>query len=234
LRAAAKAGTEIGLRAKDIMARGELVPDDLVVAIVSARMDEPDARNGFILDGFPRTVPQAQALDRLLKAKGLDLDAVIELKVDEGILLERIERRIVETRARGEALRRDDDPDVLRRRLVAYREQTAPLVAYYRRRSVLRQVDGMAPVEEVARGVEQVLQEVRAGKARAAPARGGATVEKRARKPQARSRGKDGAARKGGPKKFGTKRARPRAQPRRSSAARRRKPVKGRRLTKGG
>ena len=98
------------------MARGELVPDDLVVAIISARIDQPDARNGFILDGFPRTVPQAHALDRMLKEKGLKLDAVIELKVDEEILLSRIKKRVAEAKARGAALRPDDDPDVLARR----------------------------------------------------------------------------------------------------------------------
>src|SRR5919198_127535 len=124
LRAAGEAGTPVGLRAKEMMARGELVPDDVVVAIVSERIDEPDASNGFILDGFPRTVPQAHALDRMLKEKGTQLDAVIELKVDEGILLDRIEKRIAETKARGEALRPDDDPEVLKRRLVAYRGQT--------------------------------------------------------------------------------------------------------------
>ena len=108
LRAAVDAGTPVGLRAKEVMARGELVPDDLVVAIVADRIDEPDARKGFILDGFPRTVPQAHALDRMLREKGLELDAVIELKVDEDVLLKRIEKRIAETRARGEhaALRR--------------------------------------------------------------------------------------------------------------------------------
>src|SRR5260370_40957284 len=103
LRAAVNAGTPVGLRAKDIMARGELVPDDIVVAIVSDRIDQPDARNGFILDGFPRTVPQAHALDRMLKEKGTKLDAVIELKGDEGILLDRIEKRIAETKRRCQA-----------------------------------------------------------------------------------------------------------------------------------
>src|SRR6202011_2793351 len=102
--AAVKAGTSIGLRAKDAMARGELVPDDLVVAIISARIDQPDARNGFILDGYPRTVPQAHALDQMLKEKGLKLDAVIELKVDEGSLLDRIEKRIAQARAQGGSL----------------------------------------------------------------------------------------------------------------------------------
>src|SRR5881392_4243933 len=157
LRAAVEAGTSIGMRAKEMMARGELVPDDVVVAIVSERIDEPDARKGFILDGFPRTVPQAHALDRMLKEKGLKLDAVIELKVDEGALLKRIERRISETKARGEALRSDDHPDVLRRRLLAYRDQTAPLATYYQLQSVLRSVDGMAPIADVSRAIERLL-----------------------------------------------------------------------------
>jgi adenylate kinase len=157
LRAAVNAGTAVGLRAKDIMARGELVPDEIVVAIVSDRIDEPDAHKGFILDGFPRTVPQAHALDRMLKEKGLGLDAVIELKVDEGMLLDRIEKRIAEMKARGEPLRPDDNPDVLRRRLLAYRDQTAPLVAYYQLQSVLRSIDGMAPVPEVAGAIDRVL-----------------------------------------------------------------------------
>jgi adenylate kinase len=157
LRAAVRAETAVGLRAKDIMARGELVPDEIVVAIVSDRIDEPDARKGFILDGFPRTVPQAHALDRMLKEKGLALDAVIELKVDEAMLLERIEKRITEMKARGEPLRPDDNPEVLRRRLLAYRDQTAPLIAYYQLQSVLRSVDGMAPIPEVADAIDRVL-----------------------------------------------------------------------------
>jgi adenylate kinase len=109
-------------------------------------------------------VPQAHALDRMLKEKGLKLDAVIELKVDEDILLERIEKRIAETKARGEMLRPDDHPDVLRRRLLAYRDQTAPLVTYYRLQSVLRQLDGMAAVAEVARAIDDALEQARAGK----------------------------------------------------------------------
>src|SRR6516162_4630332 len=159
LRAAAKAGTAVGMQAKDIMARGELVPDDLVVDIVSARIDEPDASKGFILDGFPRTVPQAHALDRILREKGLKLDAVIELKVDESILLQRIEKRIAETKANGGTLRPDDDPGVLRRRIAAYRDQTAPLVTYYRLQSVLRAVDGMAPAPDVASAIDAVLSQ---------------------------------------------------------------------------
>jgi adenylate kinase len=157
LRAAAKAGTPIGLRAGEIMARGELVPDDVVVAIVADRIAQPDAHNGFILDGFPRTVPQAHALDRMLKEKGLELDAVIELKVDEGILLERIEKRIAEMKARGETVRDDDNADALHRRLVTYRGLTAPLTAYYQLQSTLRSVDGMASISEVSSAIDRAL-----------------------------------------------------------------------------
>jgi adenylate kinase len=157
LRAAVAAGSAIGLRAKDIMARGELVPDDVVVAIVADRIDQPDAKKGFILDGFPRTVPQAVALDRMLSAKGLKLDGVIELKVDAGILHKRIANRVAEATARGMALRPDDNPDVLRTRIDAYREQTAPLVDYYRWEGVLKSVNGMAPIDEVAAALDRLL-----------------------------------------------------------------------------
>jgi adenylate kinase len=157
LRAAVKAGTALGRQVEHIMARGALCPDDVVVAIVEDRIALPDARKGFILDGFPRTVAQAEALDRMLATHGLALDGVIELKVNEDALLRRIESRIAEMKARGEARRPDDDPDVLHRRLAAYREQTAPLTAYYRRHGVLHSVDGMAPIAEVARHVEAAL-----------------------------------------------------------------------------
>jgi adenylate kinase len=157
LRAAVKAGTMVGLRAKDIMARGELVPDDVVVAIVADRIAEPDARNGFILDGFPRTVPQAVALDKMLKEKGLKLDGVIELKVDGGILQSRIESRIRDAAARGEPLRADDDPAVLKRRIDAYKDQTAPLVDYYRLEGTLKSVDGMQPIDTVAAAIHRAL-----------------------------------------------------------------------------
>ena len=157
LRAAVAAGSPIGLRAKDIMARGELVPDDVVVAIVADRVDQPDARKGFILDGFPRTVPQAVALDRMLSAKGLKLDAVIELKVDATILHKRIANRVAEATVRGEALRPDDKPEILRTRIEAYREQTAPLVDYYRLQGTLKAVDGMAPIAEVAGAIDRAL-----------------------------------------------------------------------------
>jgi len=157
LRAAVKAGSPVGRKAKELMDRGELVPDDVVVAIVADRIDQPDARNGFILDGFPRTVPQAEALDRMLAEKGLRLDAVIELKVDEGILASRVEKRVAEMRARGETARSDDNPDALKQRLAAYRVQTAPLTAYYAGKSTLRTVDGMAPIPEVAAAIEAAL-----------------------------------------------------------------------------
>src|SRR5262249_28261491 len=132
LRAAVAAGTPIGVKARDIMARGELVPDDVVVGIVSDRIDQPDARRGFILDGFPRTVPQAVALEKMLRSKGLKLDGVIEIKVDEDILIRRIETRVFEMRNMGMPIRPDDTPEVLRQRLQAYRAQTAPLVAHYK------------------------------------------------------------------------------------------------------
>jgi adenylate kinase len=158
LRAAVKAGTPVGRKAKDIMDRGELVPDDVVVAIVSDRIDEPDAARGFILDGFPRTVAQAEALERMLREKGLELDGVVELQVDEAMLIRRIESRIAETLARGEPLRKDDDPDVLKTRLEAYRRQTAPLIDYYRGKGVLRPVDGMAPIDEVTAAIDWIFR----------------------------------------------------------------------------
>jgi adenylate kinase len=170
LRAAVKAETPVGLKAKDVMARGELVPDDVVVEIVADRIGEPDARNGFILDGFPRTVPQAEALDRMLEQRGLGLDAVIELRVDEGILLKRIENRVAKMTARGEPLRADDNPESLKKRLDAYRAQTAPLIGYYARKGVLKTIDGMATIEEVSAAVRAVLEQPPDGAA-AAPSR---------------------------------------------------------------
>jgi adenylate kinase len=165
LRAAVAAGTLIGQRAKDIMARGELVPDDVVVAIVADRIDQPDAKKGFILDGFPRTVPQAVALDRMLSAKGVKLDGVIELNVDTNILHKRIANRVAESKARGEALRPDDNPEVLRTRIETYRAQTAPLVDYYRSQGALRTVNGTAPIAEVAAAIDRVLDPAPARKA---------------------------------------------------------------------
>lgn len=185
LRAAVAAGTPTGLRAKSIMDRGELVPDDVVVAIIAERIDQPDARRGFVLDGFPRTVPQAEALERLLAERGLKLDAVIELKVDEGILLRRIEKRVAEMVARGEKVRADDNPEVLKGRLAAYRAQTARLVGHYAGKGMLKSVDGMAPIDEVAGAIDRHLT----------PAAGGQMGKPRRRKPRA-AKAPKGAARK--------------------------------------
>lgn len=157
LRAAVAAETEIGLKAKDIMSNGGLVPDDVVIGIISDRIDQPDAANGFILDGFPRTVPQAEALDRLLKSKGLSLDGVIELRVNEGALLQRVEARVAEMTARGEAVRADDTPEVLSKRLQSYRELTEPLVHYYAERRRLATIDGMMAIDEVTGEIDRVL-----------------------------------------------------------------------------
>ncbi len=180
LRAAVAAGTPIGLKAKDIMARGELVPDPVVIAIIADRIKEPDAAKGFILDGFPRTVAQAEALERLLAQRGLKLDAVVEIKVDEGILINRIENRIAQMQARGEQVRADDKPDVLKQRLVAYRGQTAPLIDYYKGKGRLRTVDGMPPIGEVSDDISRVLTKKTPSEAKASPRR--KAVRKSARK----------------------------------------------------
>ena len=158
LRAAVKAETPVGLKAKDIMARGELVSDEIVIGIIDDRLKESDVQNGFILDGFPRTVAQAEALDRLLAAKGIKLDAVVELKVDEGILLQRIETRITEMTARGEAIRADDNPESLKKRLDAYRVQTAPLSAYYAKNGTLQEIDGMVSIDAVTAAIDTKLK----------------------------------------------------------------------------
>ncbi|GAB1716428.1 MAG: Adenylate kinase [Nitrobacter sp.] len=158
LRAAVAAGTPVGLKAKDIMASGGLVPDDVVIGIISDRLDQPDAKNGFILDGFPRTVPQAEALDRLLDSKKLNLDAAIELRVDEHALLQRVESRVAEMKARGEQVRSDDTPEVLSKRLASYRALTEPLIRYYSERGKLLTVDGMMAVEDVTRDIRRVLR----------------------------------------------------------------------------
>jgi adenylate kinase len=158
LRAAVKAGTPVGTKVKDIMDRGDLCPDELVVAIVGDRIEQPDAANGFILDGFPRTVAQAEALERLLAEKHMELDGVVELKVDESALLRRIENRVAEMTARGEPLRQDDNPEVLKTRLEAYRRQTAPLAQYYQDKGMLRAVDGMAPIDDVTAAIDRIFQ----------------------------------------------------------------------------
>ncbi|MEW5424478.1 adenylate kinase [Amorphus sp. 3PC139-8] len=154
LRAAVKAETPIGLEAKAIMDRGELVPDSVVVEIVSERLDEPDCAKGFILDGFPRTVPQAEALEALLETKSLQLDAVVELVVDEDALLDRVKKRVAES---GENVRSDDNAEALKKRLDVYRQQTAPLAEFYRQKGLLKQINGMAPIDEVATEIDGVL-----------------------------------------------------------------------------
>jgi adenylate kinase len=166
LRAAVAAGTPVGLQAKSLIDRGEFVPDEMVVAIIADRIDQPDAKAGFILDGFPRTVRQAEALDHLLAERGLKLDAVIELKVDDSILLDRIEKRVADMRARGEALRNDDNAEVLKCRLAAYHAQTEPLAYYYASKGMHRVVDGMAPIDVVTLAIDRILDEplVRAAK----------------------------------------------------------------------
>jgi adenylate kinase len=157
LRAAVAAQTPVGMRAKDVMAGGGLVPDDIVIGIISDRLDQPDAAKGFILDGFPRTVPQAEALDELLKKKHMKLDAVIELRVNESALLQRVETRAAETRARGEEVRIDDTPEVLTKRLASYRSLTEPLIHYYSERRKLLTVDGMMTIEHVTREINRIL-----------------------------------------------------------------------------
>jgi adenylate kinase len=157
LRAAVAAQTPIGLEAKHIMEAGHLVPDEIVVGIISDRIDEPDAVNGFILDGFPRTVRQAEELDELLKQKRMTLDAVVELKVNESALLARVENRAAESRARGEEVRADDTPEVLTRRLANYRGQTE---------RKLMTVDGMMPIEEVTGEIQRILSAIGAAGAK--------------------------------------------------------------------
>ena len=162
LRAAVAAETPVGLKARDVMASGGLVPDDIVIGIISDRLDQPDMKNGFILDGFPRTVPQAAALDELLKKKRMKLDAVVELRVNESALLSRVETRVAEMRARGEEVQIDDTPEVLSKRLASYRSLTEPLIHYYSDRQKLLTVDGMMTIEEVTREINRILAAVKA------------------------------------------------------------------------
>lgn len=195
LRAAVAAGTPVGLKAKEIMASGGLVPDDVVVGIISDRIDQPDAKNGFILDGFPRTVPQAEALDDLLRHKHLKLDAVIELRVNESALLSRVETRVAQMLERGEEVRVDDTPEVLTKRLASYRSQTEPLIHYYSERRKLSTIDGMMAIDEVTRAIHRQLLALGAvepkthGKshdrspAKAGPAKKARAAKKAAKKP---------------------------------------------------
>jgi len=225
LRAAVAAGTPVGLKAKDIMARGELVPDAVVVSIVSDRIDQPDAKNGFILDGFPRTVPQAEALDKMLAEKGMRLDAVVELKVDPEILIRRIENRVAEMIARGEAVRADDNPEVLKQRLTSYQAQTAPLVAYYAGKKALRSVDGMAAIPAVTVAIDRAL----------AAAKGQQAAKPKAKAPKAKAKAqpkKAGSVRKAAGKRSGTAKKTAKKGKRPSSARKAVKPAKRRSSTR--
>jgi adenylate kinase len=195
LRAAVAAETEIGLKAKDIMAAGGLVPDEIVIGIISDRIELPDAANGFILDGFPRTVPQAEALDALLKSKGLHLDAAVELRVNESALLQRVEARVAQMMERGETVRIDDTPEVLSKRLASYRTSTEPLVHYYSEKRKLVTIDGMMTIEEVTAEINRVLAAILAADA---------SAKKPARKPAKKAAA---AKRESAPAKKATKSA---------------------------
>ena len=157
LRAAVAAKTPIGIKAKDVMDSGGLVSDDIVVGIIKDRIGEPDAQNGFILDGFPRTVAQAEALDHMLKAEGLKLDAVIELVVDQNALVHRIINRAEEAKAAGQPVRKDDDPEVFKTRLEAYNRDTAVVAPYYEKAGKLTKIDGMQAVDQVTAAIAGVL-----------------------------------------------------------------------------
>jgi adenylate kinase len=153
LRAAIDAGTELGLRAKEIMDRGDLVSDEIILGMIAERMDSPDCANGVILDGFPRTVAQAEGLDAMLEQRGLALDHVIEISVDEDALFARIENRAAETGGS----RADDNAETLRKRLVVYHENTAPLLPYYDGKGLLKTVDGMNSIDEVGQAIDGIL-----------------------------------------------------------------------------
>jgi len=157
LREAVAEGTAAGLCVKHIMDRGELVPDDVVVSVIASRIDHSDAASGFILDGFPRTVAQAEALDQELAARGIKLDAVLDLELDENALLDRIKGRAEEAANRGEPVRLDDNPEIFKTRLDVYREQTAPVTEYYRSRGLLNIVDGLQPIDVVTEELTAAL-----------------------------------------------------------------------------
>jgi len=156
LRGAVASGSDLGKQAQKVMESGQLMPDNLMIQTISDRIDEPDCAKGFILDGFPRTVPQAEALDKLLAAKGLTLDHVIELEVDDAALVARITGRACEESAAGQA-RADDNAETLKKRLAVYHEQTLPILPYYRDKGTLKTVDGMADIDGVARQIDAVV-----------------------------------------------------------------------------
>ncbi len=157
LRSAVKAGSDVGLKAKAVMEAGGLVSDEIVIGVVANRIEQPDCANGFILDGFPRTVAQAEALRTMLAERGLSLDAVIELKVDEEALVRRMEARVAETVRTGGQIRPDDNPESFRVRLEEYRRKTAPLSDYYAGIGDLKIVDGMRAIDEVSADIASIL-----------------------------------------------------------------------------
>lgn len=157
LRAAIAAKSELGLKVEAILAKGDLVPDETVIGIIDERLNKPDATNGAVFDGFPRTIPQAEALDRLMASRGKQIDLVIELKVDEAVLLGRAEQRVKETQAAGGTPRPDDTPETVKNRLDVYRKNTAPLVAYYAQQGKVVSVDGMAPIADVTAAIAKAL-----------------------------------------------------------------------------
>jgi adenylate kinase len=179
LRAATASGSELGMRVKDIMASGQLVPDGIMIDMIAARIGEPDCRAGFVLDGFPRTVPQAEALDEMLAKRGLGLDRVILIKVDESMLIDRLAGRFTCARcgasfheryhrphiegvcdvcgSREFVHRPDDRPEAVRARFEVYRRQTEPILPYFRARGILRCVEGMSDIDEVTRQIETIL-----------------------------------------------------------------------------
>jgi len=157
LRAAIAAGTELGKKCKAIMDSGDLVPDEVVVGIIAERYDQPDCKNGAVFDGFPRTIPQAEALDAMLAARDKKIDLVIALTVDDAVLVGRAEKRVQETIAAGGKPRPDDTPETLKNRLVVYYKNTAPLLEYYTRQGKVVKVDGMAPIPEVTKAIAAVL-----------------------------------------------------------------------------
>ena len=158
LRAAVAAGTPVGLKAKAVMDAGELVSDEIVNAIVAERIDQADCAKGFILDGYPRTLVQADAVEAMLAQRGLKLDMVIELLVDDKALVGRIAKRAEETKAAGKPVRKDDDPEVFPERLREYYKKTAPLIGYYYAKGMLKHVDGMAPIDEVTVQIDKLLR----------------------------------------------------------------------------
>ena len=158
LRAAIAAGTELGKRCKAIMDAGDLVPDEVVVGIIAERYDQPDCAKGAVFDGFPRTIAQAEALDRMLEARGRKIDLVIELKVDDAVLVGRAGQRVKETVAAGGTPRPDDTPETLKNRLGVYYKNTAPLLDYYTKQGKVVTVDGMAPIAEVTRAIAAIVE----------------------------------------------------------------------------